>query len=112
MLSRFPHRRDGLLFVGLTLVAAVLAVSSVAGSLSQVGKTFPGFFVWDNLVVVSLGRSDWTGAAAELPFRARVRAVDGIEVTRRAELYAVLRASPPGTDHRYLLEGSGGTVER
>ena len=49
MMSRFPRRADAVLFVALSLVTAALSAAAVVGSLASVGRTFPGFVVWDNL---------------------------------------------------------------
>lgn len=107
MLSRFPRRRDAWAFIGLGSLAMTLSLMSVLASLAFVGKTFPGFLVWDNLVVVSLGRPDWTGVRAGLPFRPRVVAIDGVPIASSAALLATVRASPAGTLHEYVLESQG-----
>ena len=112
MLKRFPRISEAVLFLGLGLVAAALFAISVAGSVREIGQTFPGFVVWDNLVVVALGRADWTGIAADVPFRARVTEVDGRPVTTRAELLAKVREDPPGETHRYGFESLAGRASR
>lgn len=112
MLTRFARRADAALFVALTVAATVLTAVAVAGSLAQVGRTFPGFVVWDDLVVVALGRPSWTGVAAEVPFRAQVVAVDERPVASRSELLALVGATPPGTPHRYRFESPDGGSER
>ncbi len=112
MLTRFSRPIDAALFVLLLVASSALALVAVAGSITHIGRTFPGFVVWDNLLVPSLGRPEWTGVQAGVPFRqGRIVAIDGVSVTTRNDLYAVVRASPPGTPHRYVFEGARGREE-
>jgi hypothetical protein len=92
MLSRFPRRADAATFVAAIVSAIVLGTLAVAGSLTHVGRTFPGFVVWDDLVVVALGRPTWTGVAAGVPYRSRV-----VRVATRS---TARRARPRGTSPR------------
>jgi signal transduction histidine kinase len=112
MLARFSRPADARLFVAVALAAALLGGLAIAGSLAYVGRTFPGFLVWDNLLTVAAGRPGWTGIQAGVPFRARVAEMDGRPVTSRRALHDALAASPPGAVHRYLIETSHGAVER
>ncbi len=112
MLSRFPRRADARLFLALAIASALLTVVAIVGAVGFVGRTFPGFIVWDNLVVVALGRPSWPGVAAAVPFRARVLSIDGAAVATRGELLARVAAAPPGTPHRYEFETAAGRVTR
>ena len=103
MLTRFPRRTDARLFLALALAASVLSLVAVAGSLGYVGRTFPGFIVWDNLLVVALGRPGWTGVEAGVPFRGRLTHVDGEVVHDRAQVEHLVGATPAGTVHRYAF---------
>lgn len=105
MLSRFPRRADAVLFLALALGAAGIGMVAVAGSLARVGTTFPGFLVWDDLVVVALGRPEWTGMQAHVPFRTRVAEVDGAMIGTRGDLEAVVGGTPAGTPHQYRFTG-------
>lgn len=110
MLRRFARPADAVVFVGLALAAAVLSTIAVVGSLAEVGRTFPGFVVWDDLIVVALGRPTWTGLAAGVPFRGHVATVDDHAVADRTALLDVVRATPRGTPHRYRFETADGDV--
>jgi signal transduction histidine kinase len=112
MPNRFPRRTDVVLFVAAGLVAALVTIVPLAGSLRQVGRTFPGFVVWDNLVVVALGRPEWTGMRADTPFRSIVTAVDGRPVADRAGLEAIVGAVPPRTAHTYTFTTRTGVERR
>lgn len=112
MLNRFPRPADAWLFAGAAALAAVLGGTAVVASLGTIGRTFPGFVVWNNLVVAALGRSSWTGLAADVPFRNRVLRVDDVTVRTRADLDAVVGAGGPGTVHRYEFDGVRGAAER
>ncbi|HEY3185999.1 MAG TPA: hypothetical protein VGJ70_00900, partial [Solirubrobacteraceae bacterium] len=98
--------------MGLSLAAAALSIAAIAGSIAHIGRGFPGFIVWDNLVVVALGRPGWSGIAAEVPFRSRVVAVDDHTVRSRGELTARLEAQPVGTVHAYTFETVEGREAR
>lgn len=112
MLKRFPRPADAWLFVAAAGLAAVLGGAAVAASFGTVGRTFPGFVVWNNLVVAALGRPSWTGIAAGVPFRNRVIRVDGVDVRTRGDVETVVAAAGPGVVHRYEFDGVRGPAER
>jgi signal transduction histidine kinase len=112
MLSRFPRRTDAAVFVAAVLLAVGVTLVVVGSSLGTIGRTFPGFVVWENLVVVALGRASWTGMEAHVPYRAVVTSVDGQKVTTRDELLARVAASPPQTVHAYDFATRDGTERR
>lgn len=109
MLSRFPRRADAAAFLVAALLGIGLGGAAVVGSLGAVGRTFPGFVVWDDLVVVALGRPGWTGVAAGVPYRGRLVAVDGATARARSDVLTAVRAAPPGTPHRYGFIARDGT---
>lgn len=112
MSSRFPRRAEAATFAAAALASALLALVVLAGSIGAVGRTFPGFVVWENLVVVALGRADWTGIRAGVPFRSVVLSVDGRPVADRTALAAVVDAAPPGTTHVYEFRTRAGVVTK
>ena len=112
MLARFRRPADARLFLAVGLITTLLGGAATLGSLQHVGRTFPGFVVWKNLVVVALGRAGWSGVAAEVPYRDRVAAVDGTPVHTRADVDRLVAAEPPGTPHRYDFQGRGEPTTR
>jgi len=112
MLARFRRPADARLFLAVGLITTLLGGAATLGSLQHVGRTFPGFVVWKNLVVVALGRAGWSGVAAEVPYRDRVAAVDGTPVHTRADVDRLVTAEPPGTPHRYDFQGRGAPTTR
>jgi signal transduction histidine kinase len=112
MLARFRRRADARLFAAVGLATTLLGAVATFGSRQHVGRTFPGFVVWNNLVVVALGRPDWTGVAAPVPYRDRVTAVDAVPVRTRADVERVVGSAPPGTPHDYDFAGRGGATRR
>ena len=110
MLTRFRRPADALLFAAVAVMAGLLGTAAVVGSLRHVGRTFPGFVTWNNLVVVALGRSRWSGVTADVPYRDRVTTVDGAAVATRAELERLVGASRPGTLHHYAFDGVRGVA--
>ena len=61
-MSRFPRRADAVLFLVLSLASVALSAVALVGSLAEVGHTFAGFVVWDNLALQH-GRPALTGGA-------------------------------------------------
>jgi signal transduction histidine kinase len=112
MLARFRRRTEARLFAAVALLTGTLGGAAVLDSLLHVGRTFPGFVVWKNLVVVALGRPGWTGVVAQVPYRDHVVAVDGVAVRTRADLERLVDAAPPGSPHRYDFEGPTGRSVR
>src|SRR5262245_32668206 len=112
MLARFRRRADARLFVAVGLATTLLGGAAALGSVLSVGRTFPGFIVWKNLVVVALGRRGWPGMEAPVPYRDHVTAVDGTAVRTRADVDRLIGAAPPATLHRYDFAGRTGTTTR
>ncbi|MGH7893388.1 MAG: histidine kinase dimerization/phospho-acceptor domain-containing protein, partial [Candidatus Binatia bacterium] len=97
MLDRFETVAEKTFFVGLIalLVAAVaLATLSVR---TQIGTPSPGFVVWQNLIVPAIGPISEAPAAASVPPRTVVVAVDGSPVADRSALEHYLGGVAPGS---------------
>lgn len=95
--------------IAVAVVSAALLAMVLAGSLSLVGRPFPGFLVWDNGALVAFNAPDWTGPAAGLPLNGGV--VVGVDGQRfgggRALLeHAAERLPPAGV--RYEIETTDG----
>ena len=99
-------------WTALAVVATVtpLAIVLTLRGASWRGEPFPGFFVLDNRTVPSVGRFEWTGIAAGVPFHSRVVAVDGRPIDDSEALYAYVDRLPIGTPVRYRF-AKGDTVE-
>ncbi|MFN8600277.1 MAG: ATP-binding protein [Candidatus Binatia bacterium] len=111
MLDRFRTPAQKAVFLGLiALFAAAIAVA-VASTATLVGRTSPGFVVWRNLVVPSIGADDWPGMRAGVPLRTVLRAVDGAPVGDAAELRRRIGALPEGTSVRYTFARGGETLD-
>jgi signal transduction histidine kinase len=95
-------------FSVLALACVVGIVAAVGGSLAQLGRIFPGFVVWDNLVVVAVGPRTWTGIAADVPFRAWVTAIDGRTVSSRRALAEAVEESGAEATHVYAFDSDHG----
>jgi len=109
VLERFPTRAQKLVVTALlALFAAAIAVA-IASTATLVGRTSPGFVVWRNLVVPSIGADDWPGMQAGVPMRTVLRTVDDVPVTGAAELRRRIGALPEGTRIRYAFSRGGTT---
>jgi signal transduction histidine kinase len=92
---------------------AALALLAVVGwdSARLVGRTFPGFLVWDNGVLASFHREDWTGARAGLPGNGRLLEVEAWPFRGGAELLALAARTPEGTPLAYRVSSRAGPRE-
>jgi hypothetical protein len=106
MPRHFPRRADAFLFWILSAAALALSTLSVAGSLAQVGRTFPGFVVWNNLFVPALGRPHWNGIRAAIP-SASVPRPSTENPSPIARTCGSSSDRPAGAVHRYALEVPG-----
>jgi signal transduction histidine kinase len=94
---------------GKRLLAAIAAVpivlitlTVVVTSLGWMHTTFPGFFVMANRVVPSIGLSHWSiGGRERALYQRQILTVDDVPMASAVELYAHVRAAPPGNVHRY-----------
>lgn len=101
MLSHFETRAERAFFVALLLALVALCAITVGSAATRVGKAWPGFVVWPNLVAPAIGGPDWPGVLAGIPQRAIVSSVDGRPISHARELQAAIEAAPLGTPHRY-----------
>jgi class 3 adenylate cyclase len=91
---------------GLLVLAGVIAVQAVATAWNQTNRPAPGFGVLENLLV-GIGGLE---RGALLPFDF-VRVMDGRVLTSGAEIQAAVRAHPPGTRFRYIVNRGSRLVE-
>lgn len=101
------------LFAILTLgvVAAGLILVIVSDSSRLVGKTFPGFMIWDNGMLLAFQNTDWTGIQAGLPANSRIVSVDGEPFRDRAALAARVAQHAVGTPIHYSILQRGRIIE-
>ncbi|MBY0278525.1 GAF domain-containing protein [Candidatus Binatia bacterium] len=111
VLERFPNRAHRLVFEALVVLFAAAVVVAVASTTMLVGRASPGFVVWRNLVVPSIGADDWPGMQAGVPMRTVLRTVDGAPVADAAELRRRIGALPPGTVVTYTFARDDETQE-
>ncbi len=77
------------------------------GSLRTIGQPFPGFFVWENLLVPAAGSNSWTGVSSGLRYHSWIRSVDGAPVQTAEEFHAILADREPGEVVEYEAEFEG-----
>jgi signal transduction histidine kinase len=110
VLQHFETSREKLSFVALlTLFVAVTALT-LASVATQIGRPWPGFAVWDNLVAPAIGSASWPGVRAGIPFRRVVVRVDGQPVANADALRRRVRAVPVGTPLTYTFARGGRTT--
>jgi hypothetical protein len=86
--------------VALAPVCAVF-IACLINALAWIDRPFPGFFVLENGIVVSIGRDEWAHARyRRLPF-ARVIAVDGRPMSDGRDIHAYVSAAGVGKPITY-----------
>src|SRR6185436_10995784 len=94
----------------IALAGCGIAFRTTMTSLAWIDRVFPGFMLLDNRVVASVGLADWTGTSVPELYQSEVIAVQGRPVHSTPEVYAAVRAYPPGTVLHYDVRRGG--VER
>lgn len=97
--------------VALALVCAGLLLVVVSDSSRLVGKSFPGFLIWDNGTLLAFHDAEWTGIQTGLPTDGRVVAVNGEPFTDRVKLMETASRLPVGTPIRYGILQRGPILE-
>jgi signal transduction histidine kinase len=85
----------------VAILAAAITVVSTINSLHWINQPFPGFFLWENLLVPAVGDTDWTGYEAGLPFPARLLEMNGQPVRSAAGVYDAAAGVPVSTNFTY-----------
>ena len=109
VLERFPTRAQKVVFAALIVLFGAAVVVAIASTATLVGRTSPGFVVWRNLVVPSIGADDWPGMQAGVPLRTVLRTVNDEPVADAADLRRRIGALPEGTTVRYAFSRDGDT---
>jgi signal transduction histidine kinase len=92
-----------LLLLFSALCALILIGQTFVFTARWLGEPFPGFFVYENLTVGPYYAPGWSGTAGGLRSLDRLAAVDGRELTSRAQLYQFVRNSPAGSLFQYRV---------
>lgn len=96
-------------WAGLAVAASIILICAL-NSLRWVNRPFPGFFLWENLLVPAVGDTDWTGYRADIPFQSRLATVNGQAVTSAEEVYGMVASRPVGTSFTYAFEVEPGAA--
>ncbi|MEO8603069.1 MAG: ATP-binding protein [bacterium] len=95
--------RRGRAYWTAAVIATLIVVSCSISALRWWNRPFPGFFLWENGFVPAVGDSDWSGAAAGVPYQWRLVAVDGQPLAGAAAAYRAAAAVPLGTALHYTF---------
>lgn len=109
MLDHFDTWWRKALFLVSLLAFAASAATAVLSVSRQIGLPYPGFLLWNNLVVPALAARVGPEGGSAIPYRAVLVAIDGAPVTRAAEVRAAVRAAPLGTPIEYTFLHDGRT---
>jgi len=109
-LTAANHRYRGWAAAGLGTLLAGLTVLVAVDSSRLIGKSFPGFLIWDNGYLVSFHDEHWTGPSAGLPLNGgRVLEVNGEPFAGGLALLEYAERSPMSTPVSYGVSTSGET---
>jgi signal transduction histidine kinase len=108
MAIRLSQRRIVLALFGS--LAAGLVLFTLISSLAWIDRSFPGFFVHENLTVGPYFLPAWTGRVAGIRSLDRVLSVDGRVLGSRRELYDFVRSRPDHTEFVYEIARGGEAV--
>jgi len=96
----------------LALAAAVAVVVTVVlgvAASTWIGRPFPGFFVFPNRVVASIGLPHWATSQDGTLYQRTVVALDHIPVVDGADVYRRVSAQPVGTRFAVTLRSGAAT---
>ncbi len=100
-------RSAGLLPTAVAIASLVIITVCGFNSLADVGRSFPGFFVWENLFVPAVGEPSWTGSASGLEYHSWLIAADGRQLETIDDLHSVLAGKEAGDVVTYEAERQG-----
>src|SRR5262245_49705296 len=89
--------------VAVVAVMTPVALYLTSRGATWIGRPFPGFFIAENRAVPTIGRYEWTGLRAGVPFHGRLDVVDGRPITGSEELYRYTESLAVGTPVRYAF---------
>ncbi len=95
----------------MAVFAFALVSATLISSFQWIRKPFPGFFIHENLTVGPYFLPHWSGAIAGLRSLDRVLAVEGKTLDERAELYRIVRDSPPEKTFHYTVARGSTTFD-
>ena len=104
-------RRKGVFLFCAAAFSSTIAVA-LASVAHQIGQPYPGFFVWENLVVPALATGESPENSSAIPFRAVLTEVDGHPLRDAAELREAVGAVPAGTPLQYTFLRDGVTIQK
>lgn len=96
-------RRNGLLWAVGSLAFLVITATLISSS-RWINRPFPGFLLYRNLVVGPDFLPQWSGTRGGINFLDRIVAVDGAPVRAPADVYELVRGSPPGSLFHFTVE--------
>ncbi len=100
-----------LLLAVIGLFALTLIGGTLVSSVQWIHKPFPGFFLYENLIVGPYFLPRWSGSAAGLRSLDRVVAIEGRPLQQRGELYDLIKSSPSGSNFRYRVIRDAQTLD-
>jgi len=94
-----------------SIVAFVLIIFCIGNfllGLNRVGKPYPGFFFYKNLVITDISPKTVNGDMLKR-FKDKIKEVNGIPVRNPDEVFEIIEKYPAGSDVVYTIERNGGS---
>ena len=101
-------RPANILFLGLTILMAVIIFGSFVAAVKWVNRPFAGFLLYDFPLTGSMSHSDWPGRKAGLEFLDQVVSYDNQEIKAGRDLVKAIGNKKPGTPVLYVIESKDG----
>ncbi len=92
------------LFNLLVVIAIAVAINAFFKALSWNGKTFPGFLLYNPVIVSDVSLSDWHQSQGyNIRSYDKILAVNDIKVETAKDVYKIVSSYPPGTPIKYTI---------
>ncbi|HEY7534534.1 MAG TPA: hypothetical protein VH878_01140, partial [Thermodesulfobacteriota bacterium] len=91
--EEYPAQLAPIIIIPLIALAMAVGVISFVNAIGWMGKPFPGFFYYKNLVVSFYQRSTWMEGSKEPRAYDLIREVDGVKVTTAKEFREVFNSN-------------------
>jgi signal transduction histidine kinase len=107
--EEYPAQLAPIIIIPLIALAMAVGVISFVNAIGWMGKPFPGFFYYKNLVVSFYQRSTWMEGSKEPRAYDLIREVDGVKVTTAKEFREVFNSNKNKESITYTVDRDGKT---
>lgn len=103
---------DRLILLSLVVVSIVLSINSFIQSTKFINKNFPGFLIFNSLIVSQYALKDWSVKSHyNVKSYDKLVQVNGVNVKNSKEFYDILNSRPTGTKFKYKFLRADSEIE-